>query len=82
LQVIISNTNWVGESVPCLTYGMRGMISLSVTVSGPQRDVHSGNDGGVFVEPMVDLIQLMSTVMEPGSTRIKVGGDKWVGMPG
>lgn len=30
--VIISNTNWVGESVPCLTYGMRGMISLSIEV--------------------------------------------------
>ncbi|KAL6762356.1 hypothetical protein V8C86DRAFT_1825219 [Haematococcus lacustris] len=72
--IIISNTNWVGESVPCLTYGMRGMISLSVQVSGPARDVHSGNDGGVFVEPLMDLIALMGTVMEPGSTVIKIPG--------
>ena len=28
--VVISNTLWVGEQVPCLTYGMRGMISLSI----------------------------------------------------
>jgi hypothetical protein len=30
--VLISNTTWVGENVPCLTYGMRGMIALSVEV--------------------------------------------------
>ena len=28
--VVISNTLWVGEQLPCLTYGMRGMISLSI----------------------------------------------------
>lgn len=33
--VVISNTLWVGENRPCLTYGMRGMISLSVEVSAP-----------------------------------------------
>ena len=34
--VLISNTQWVGEQVPCLTYGMRGMISLSIEAStGP-----------------------------------------------
>jgi len=38
--IIISNTNWVGENVPCLTYGMRGMLSLSVQVSG--LGVHEG----------------------------------------
>ena len=32
--------------VPCLTYGMRGMIAASVEVKGPARDLHSGNDGG------------------------------------
>lgn len=30
--ILISNTLWVGERVPCLTYGMRGMISASVEV--------------------------------------------------
>jgi len=32
--------------VPCLTYGMRGMISASIEVKGPERDLHSGNEGG------------------------------------
>ena len=37
----------VGLQVPCLTYGMRGMIAASVEVKGPARDLHSGNDGGL-----------------------------------
>ena len=44
--IVISNTLWVGERVPCLTYGMRGMIALSIEVKGPTRDLHSGNEGG------------------------------------
>ena len=33
--VVISNTQWVGETMPCLTYGMRGMIALSIEVNTP-----------------------------------------------
>jgi di- and tripeptidase/Cys-Gly metallodipeptidase DUG1 len=32
--VVISNTVWVGENKPCLTYGMRGMVTASLVVSG------------------------------------------------
>ena len=32
--IVISNTLWVGENVPCLTYGMRGMLSVGVEVRG------------------------------------------------
>ena len=31
--IVISNTLWVGEKTPCLTYGMRGMIALSIEAS-------------------------------------------------
>ena len=62
--VIISNTLWVGEKVPCLTYGMRGMISLSIEVKGPSRDLHSGNEGGVFAEPLVDLSKVLASLVD------------------
>ena len=47
-------------------------MSLSVNVTGPQRDVHSGNDGGVFNEPMTDLIKVMGTVLAPGGSTVMV----------
>ncbi len=34
------------------------MLAITVTVTGPDHDVHSGNDGGVFNEPMVDLVKV------------------------
>ena len=40
--------SWARMQVPCLTYGMRGMIAASVEVKGPARDLHSGNDGGML----------------------------------
>lgn len=58
--VVVSNTQWVGEHTPCLTYGMRGMINVSIQVSGPEKDLHSGNDGGVFNEPIQDLLKLLA----------------------
>jgi hypothetical protein len=42
-------------------------------VSGPQRDLHSGNDGGVFSEPMADLVQLLGSLHGPGG-QISVPG--------
>ncbi|EFJ51074.1 hypothetical protein VOLCADRAFT_57861, partial [Volvox carteri f. nagariensis] len=71
--IIISNTLWVGENVPCLTYGMRGMLSLTVQITGPERDLHSGNDGGVFAEPMVDLLRVMATLVGSGG-KVQIDG--------
>lgn len=62
--VLISNTLWVGERRPCLTYGMRGMISLSVEVKGPAKDLHSGNEGGVFSEPLADLNKILASLVD------------------
>lgn len=36
---VISNTQWVGEMVPCLTYGMRGMISMNVEVLDDEKSL-------------------------------------------
>ncbi|KIY91552.1 hypothetical protein MNEG_16412 [Monoraphidium neglectum] len=40
------------------------MVTASIEVSGPARDVHSGNDGGVFSEPMADLFKLLSSLTD------------------
>jgi len=70
---VVSNTSWVGERVPCLTEGMRGMISLSIDVKGPKADVHSG-DGGVFAEPMADLVRILASLIDDGDGRCTVEG--------
>lgn len=43
-------------------------------VSGPDRDVHSGNDGGVFNEPMVDLSKLLSNLTASNTNTVAIPG--------
>lgn len=33
-------------------------------VKGPERDIHSGNDGGVFNEPLSDLTKLLASLVD------------------
>jgi di- and tripeptidase len=32
-MILLSNSYWLGEDVPCLTYGLRGVIRASLTVN-------------------------------------------------
>ena len=65
--ILISNTLWVGEEHPCITYGMRGMINMSVEIRGPSKDLHSGNEGGVFSEPLADLTKVLASLVDSRS---------------
>lgn len=31
--ILVSNSYWIGEDIPCLTYGLRGVIHASIGVS-------------------------------------------------
>ena len=33
-------------------------------VGGPERDLHSGNDGGVFNEPLADLTKVLASLID------------------
>jgi len=61
--VCISDNYWLGSQKPCLTYGLRGVSYYQITISGPAQDLHSGVYGGTVNEPMTDLINVMSTLV-------------------
>ncbi len=62
--VCISDNYWLGTSHPVLTYGLRGCNYYQITVEGPAADLHSGLFGGIIAEPMTDLIQIMSKLVD------------------
>ena len=41
-------------------------------VRGPSKDLHSGNDGGVFNEPLSDLTKLLASVVDSRNS-VQVG---------
>eukprot|EP01054_Gregarina_sp_Poly1_P005241 Gregarina_sp_Poly_1__5240@NODE_2779_length_1723_cov_652_942029_g1752_i0_p1_GENE_NODE_2779_length_1723_cov_652_942029_g1752_i0NODE_2779_length_1723_cov_652_942029_g1752_i0_p1_ORF_typecomplete_len382_score39_73Peptidase_M20/PF01546_28/5e40M20_dimer/PF07687_14/6_3e20Peptidase_M28/PF04389_17/0_014_NODE_2779_length_1723_cov_652_942029_g1752_i04421587 len=60
--VCISDNYWLSTKKPCLTYGLRGLCSCEVTVSGPAMDLHSGSFGGQVYQPMDDLLYLLGSL--------------------
>ncbi len=58
--VLLSNSYWLGEDTPCLTVGLRGVVQVTVKITGRIPDVHSGVEGGAVREPMVDMVRLLS----------------------
>ena len=60
--IVLSNSYWLDDDVPCLTYGLRGVIHATVEVSSNKPDSHSGVAGGSIQEPMIDLITVLASL--------------------
>ncbi|KAL0579213.1 hypothetical protein V5O48_002775 [Marasmius crinis-equi] len=72
-EILISNSTWISEDQPCITYGLRGVIHCSLTISSSLPDLHSGVDGGGVVEPMLDMINLIATLTD-SKRRVNIPG--------
>ncbi|KAF9439364.1 hypothetical protein BGZ76_000025 [Entomortierella beljakovae] len=66
--ILLSNSYWLGEDIPCLTYGLRGVIHSTLTINSKQSDLHSGVDGGAVSEPLIDLVKVLSELVNPDRT--------------
>ncbi|QLL33063.1 hypothetical protein HG536_0D05850 [Torulaspora globosa] len=62
--VCISDNYWLGTKKPVLTYGLRGVNYYKTTVEGPAADLHSGIFGGTVAEPLIDLVQVLSSLVD------------------
>ncbi|KIM43328.1 hypothetical protein M413DRAFT_69177 [Hebeloma cylindrosporum] len=68
--ILVSNSTWIGDDRPCITYGLRGVVHCAVEASKPtlissdRPDLHSGIEGGAVAEPMVDMVKLLATLLD------------------
>ncbi|PNS14190.1 hypothetical protein CAC42_6703 [Sphaceloma murrayae] len=61
--ILLANSYWLDDRIPCLTYGLRGVIHASVQVESSHPDLHSGVDGSAKLdESLKDLVVLLSTL--------------------
>lgn len=58
--IIVSDTSLYDYGVPTLTYSLRGLAYMEVTVTGPNRDLHSGGFGGAVANPINILSKMIS----------------------
>ena len=59
---VISDTGMIARGMPTLSYGLRGVTSLELKVTGPKMDLHSGVFGGAVANPITALAQLLATL--------------------
>lgn len=72
--ILLSNSYWLDDRIPCLTYGLRGVIHATVQVESSHPDLHSGVDGSAQLdESLKDLVMLLSTLTGKHG-RVKIPG--------
>ncbi len=71
--IVISDTGMPSPKHPALTYALRGIATLEVTLHGPTRDLHSGIFGGAVDNPAMALAQLLAQLRDPNG-RITIPG--------
>jgi acetylornithine deacetylase/succinyl-diaminopimelate desuccinylase-like protein len=60
--VVVSDTAVFAEDVPSLTVSLRGLVHWEIAVRGPSSDLHSGYFGGLVVNPIEALAQMLATL--------------------
>jgi len=58
--VVMSDTRMLGPGRPALGYAQRGNVRFEIEVRGPEKDLHSGNFGGVVHNPLQALSEIMA----------------------
>ena len=73
--ILLSNSYWLDDHIPCLTFGMRGVVHALVSISNNKPDLHSGMDGkSVQHEPLKDLTVLLSNLIGTTGTEVVIPG--------
>ena len=65
---IISDSSMRTIDEPAVTYSLRGMTYIEVTVEGPNDDLHSGFYGGTVHNPALALAQLLAKMFDANNS--------------
>jgi acetylornithine deacetylase/succinyl-diaminopimelate desuccinylase-like protein len=71
--VMVSDTEWFADGMPSICYSLRGISFLEITLTGPNRDLHSGTFGGGVDNPLNALCWMVS-MMKDRYGRITIPG--------
>ena len=73
-SVVISDTIWISRDRPAIPYGLRGLITFTISLETGSRDVHSGLAGGGARNPINELCAVIGRCYDVETGRILVPG--------
>ncbi len=62
--ILISDTCIISNETPSLTVGLRGLSYVEVSLTGPNRDLHSGMYGGAVENPINVLCEMIASLKD------------------
>ena len=71
--IIISDTGINSFEKPAITTGLRGLSYMEVTITGPNRDLHSGLYGGSIANPINVLCKMIASLHDENK-RVNIPG--------
>ena len=71
--LVISDTAFFAEGQPSITTALRGMAAIEITATGPDRDLHSGSEGGMVANPINALCHIVAS-MHDANGKIAIDG--------
>lgn len=75
--ILISDTSIIANDIPSVETGLRGLTYMEVSVTGPNRDLHSGVYGGAVANPINVLSQMIASLHDAdGKITVKGFYDK------
>ncbi len=70
---VVSDTSQYGPGRPAITYGLRGILAVEITLTGPKKDLHSGMFGGAVANPATGIARLIASLHDDQG-RVQIPG--------
>jgi acetylornithine deacetylase/succinyl-diaminopimelate desuccinylase-like protein len=73
-SILVSDTVWISKEKPAIPFGIRGLLTATLSLETASQEAHSGLVGGAARNPMGELFDLIARCYNPLTGEVKIPG--------